>query len=584
MPSTEILIRSATLERGAADTSKRTVPASLSSEAPVRRFGESEVLRHDAQSIDLGRAVDGLPLLFSHDRNQPIGRVENIRLDGRRLVGELRFGQSAKASEVWQDIVDGVLRDISIGYLVDESEASSDGYVATRWTPFEASVLAIPADTTVGIGRSAALNLNHEEESMPELVTRASLDEVRLITRRHCLGDDFASDLVRRGLSLDAVRSRVLDELAKRDLASGGHLNVDPRETGQHGNGVDERSLIIDALASRLSNISSRPGNPYQFTRVTDMARAVLEQRGIRTTHLSQSELIERSCTTSDFPSLLQGAGARALRQAYGVVPGIKRAFKPSTSPDFRAKYRLMLSETPALQKVNEHGEFRHGAMAESRATYSLETFGRIVSLTRQALINDDLGAFGDMINRLGRASAEFESQQLVNLLTANPSMDDGVALFHANHGNTATGAGSALQLTSLAAARTSMRLQKGLDGKTPIDATPSFLIVPAALETTAEQLITTITAAKAGDVNPFGGRLDLIVDPRLDVVSSTAWYLAADPALVDTIEYSYLEGVNGPEVLIEDSFSHDATSFKIRLDFGAGVLDFRGLYRSAGA
>jgi hypothetical protein len=149
---------------------------------------------------------------------------------------------------------------------------------------------------------------------------------------------------------------------------------------------------------------------------------------------------------------------------------------------------------------------------------------------------------------------------------------------------NLATGASSALQLSSLATARKAMRLQKGLDGTTPIDATPKFLIVPAALELTAEQLLTQITPAVVGEVNPFAGKLDLIVEPRLDAVSATAWYLAADPALLDTIEYAYLDGEVGPQIFIEQGFEIDGMSMKCREDFGAGVLDWRGLYKAAGA
>jgi hypothetical protein len=128
------------------------------------------------------------------------------------------------------------------------------------------------------------------------------------------------------------------------------------------------------------------------------------------------------------------------------------------------------------------------------------------------------------------------------------------------------------------------MRLQKGLDGKTPIDAPPRYLIVPAALELTAEQLLTAISAAKATDVNPFPGRLTLLVDPRLDAISATAWYLAADPATIDTVEYSYLEGEEGPQVIAREGFEIDGMQFKVRLDFGCGVLDWRGLYKANGA
>ena len=207
------------------------------------------------------------------------------------------------------------------------------------------------------------------------------------------------------------------------------------------------------------------------------------------------------------------------------------------------------------------------------------------MSIARQALINDDLQAFEQIGRRFAQAAAEFEAQFLVDLVTGNPTMnEDGIALFHATHSNLSTGAGSVLQLSSLTTARKSMRLQKGLGGVTPIDAQPMFLIVPAALETTAEQLLTQITPAAIADVNPFSGKLELIVEPRLDAVSATAWYLAADPNLIDTIEYSYLDGEPGPQMTIEQGFEIDGTSIKCRLDFGAGVLDWRGLHKANGA
>lgn len=197
---------------------------------------------------------------------------------------------------------------------------------------------------------------------------------------------------------------------------------------------------------------------------------------------------------------------------------------------------------------------------------------------------NDDLNAFGDMAMRLGRAAAEFEAQFLAALLVSNPTMSDGVALFHASHSNLSTGAGSALSLTSLAAARKAMRLQRGMDGSTAIDAVPKFLITPASLELTAEQLLAQLSPTTVAEVNPFAGRLELVVDPRLDASSTTQWYLSSDPNVNDTIEFSYLDSAGGPEVFTQEGWEVDGTQFKVRLDYGAGVLDWRGLFKANGA
>ena len=128
------------------------------------------------------------------------------------------------------------------------------------------------------------------------------------------------------------------------------------------------------------------------------------------------------------------------------------------------------------------------------------------------------------------------------------------------------------------------MRLQKGLDGKTPIDARPKFLIVPASLETGAEQMLKEIYAATVDSANPFSNSLELIVDPRLDSLSETAWYLFSDPSLLPVLEYAYLESEEGPQFATREGWEVDGIEFKVRLDLGAGILDHRGAYLNQGA
>jgi hypothetical protein len=353
-----------------------------------------------------------------------------------------------------------------------------------------------------------------------------------------------------------------------------------------HNNPAARAALMAEALAARWGGPApSDAAREYISKKPVDMARDLLEARGIRTNRLSAGEVISRAMTTTgDFPDLLANSGNRTLQAAYrSYQGGLKRICRQSTIADFRAKQVLNLGEMPSLNKVNEHGEFTYGSPTESKASYSLATFGRIFAITRQALIGDDLAAFGNLVGKFGVAAAEREAQQLITLLTSNPTMGDGIALFHASHGNLA-GSATAISVTSLGLARKAMRLQTGLDGTTAIDCSPSFLIVPAALETVAEQFLATLSPTVSSEVNPFAGRLELVVDPRLDASSATAWYLAAKPDLIDTIEYAYLEGYNGPTIEVREGFEVDGTEFKARLDFGAGILDHRGLFKNAGA
>jgi len=252
---------------------------------------------------------------------------------------------------------------------------------------------------------------------------------------------------------------------------------------------------------------------------------------------------------------------------------------------DFKAMHRVQMGEAPRLLKVNEGGEFKRGTLAESKESYRIETYGRVVAITRQVLINDDLDAFTRIPAMYGNSIAQLESDVVWGIVTGNPKMADGKALFHADHGNLA-GTAAALGVDGVGAARAEMRKQKGLDRKTALNIRPAWLLVPAALELKAEQLLSdTLVPEETGRVVPRSIRtLTTVAEPRLDAESETAWYLAASPAQIDTIEYAYLEGQEGAYVETRDGFDVDGVEVKCRLDFGAKAIDWRGLYKNPGA
>ncbi|MBZ0171673.1 MAG: Mu-like prophage major head subunit gpT family protein, partial [Phycisphaerales bacterium] len=170
-------------------------------------------------------------------------------------------------------------------------------------------------------------------------------------------------------------------------------------------------------------------------------------------------------------------------------------------------------------------------------------------------------------------------------IVTGNPAMADNKALFHADHKNL-EGTGAALSVDAVGKGRTAMAKQTGLDKKTVLNIRPAFLIVPAALELKAEQMVAqNIVPAETQNVVPQSIRtLSPIAEPRLDTVSDTAWYLAASPNQIDTIEYAYLEGQQGAYIETRNGFDVDGVEIKCRLDFGAKAIDWRGLYKNPGA
>jgi phage major head subunit gpT-like protein len=317
------------------------------------------------------------------------------------------------------------------------------------------------------------------------------------------------------------------------------------------------------------------------------MARGWLEAEGVRVRGLSRDEVATRALhSTSDFPAILAGVTNKTLRAAYETAPRTYPAIaRRTTVADFKLVHRLQLGEAPQLEKVNQSGEFKRGTIGEAQESYRIETFGKVIGITRQVLINDDLDAFSRVPALFGTSAATLESDVVWGIFTANPAMADGTTLFHTTHKNLA-GAGAALDVAGLAKARTAMAQQRGLDGKTLINVRPSFLVVPSALELTAEQLLAqNIVPAKAADVVPSSIRsLAVIAEPRLDPASGAVpWFLVASPAAIDTVEYAYLEGQEGVALETRMGFDVDGVEVRARLDFGAKAIDWRGLYKNPG-
>jgi HK97 family phage major capsid protein/HK97 family phage prohead protease len=215
---------------------ERTYDFPFSSEFPVARYFGNEILSHEAEAADLSRLNDGAPLLFNHNPDRVIGVVERAYIDGnkRRGYARVRFSRNAFAQEILGDVKDGVLRNVSFGYSIDKMEERGSGdYVATAWSPYEISVVSIPADKTVGIGRSLVPTsdaasaaptpdpLPPMENTTPDLAVvrseaaeaeRTRIADISALTSKHNM-DDLGRQLIEGGRSLDEARAAVLDKM-----------------------------------------------------------------------------------------------------------------------------------------------------------------------------------------------------------------------------------------------------------------------------------------------------------------------------------------------------------------------------------
>ena len=312
--------------------------------------------------------------------------------------------------------------------------------------------------------------------------------------------------------------------------------------------------------------------------RALEIARDTLERRGIRTRGMSKLELAGRALhSTSDFPFITADVMGKVLRDQYDSTPRTFTAWaRQTTAPDFKTIRRIQLGDAPSLTKVNEAGEFAYGTLTEGQETYVLSTYGKILPMTRQLLINDDMSAFTRVPQLMARAAADLESDIVYGILSDNADLSDGDPLFDAAHSN--EGTDGAISVTTLDEARIAMREQTNLAGR-PINVMPRYLVVGPKQETAAAQFTNTDYVPETpGNINPFARMFQVVVDPR---ITDYTWYVMADPGQIDTVEYAYLEGQQGVYMDTEMGFDTDGVKFKVRHDFGAGAIDHRGVFRN---
>lgn len=573
--------RAATIAPATLNRDDGTVDVVLSTGAPVKRAGYVERLAIDPAAVTV---APRLPVLDSHRQgsiSDVKGRVENVRFEAGQIVATLRISDPAALAAIERGDVTGV----SIGYRVTKWHDSTDATgqrarTATAWELVEASLVAIPADPQALI-RSAALPQNLT--TAPDAATIETRTAIRSIATTAGLDAAWADTQIDSGADVTAARSAAFEAMAQRSAAQ-------PIRTATVGASGDDPAAVharqVEALSARmLGTAPTDAARPFMQMGLADYACDALTRSGtVGVAMMGREELLQRAMhTVSDFPELLTGAGNRVLADAYKRAESpLKQLARQRTAADFRPLSTLKVGKFTKLAKVTEHGEITALSTAEAKEGYSLETFGGIFSLSRKAIINDDLGAFARWGEMMGQAAAETEAGQLLALLTANAgagvTMGDGKALFHADHGNLA-GTGAALSEATLDAARQAMRTQKMQDGKTPVNVVPRFLVVSPALETAAEKLLTDIQAATVADVNPFGGKLSLLVEPRL---TGASWYLFGNPDTAPALEYAYLSSAQGPQLSSRDGWEVLGREFRVTLDFGCGATDWRGVYRNA--
>ncbi|HFH4089878.1 ClpP-like prohead protease/major capsid protein fusion protein [Pseudomonas aeruginosa] len=407
-------------------------------------------------------------------------------------------------------------------------------------------------------------------------------------------GEMLNEVLLDSSVTIEQAQAKLLASLASGATPSAGPSGSQGANSHVYaGNGNLVGDSVRASVLARAGLEEQQSDNRYNFMSLRELARASLVDRGIGVASYSPMQMVGLAFThtTSDFGTILIDVANRSMLAGWDEAEETFQLWtKKGMLSDFKTVHRVGLGEFPSLRQVREGAEYKYVTVGSRSQPIALATYGEIFSITRQAIINDDMNLLTDIPRKMGMAAKATIGDLVYAILTSNPVLSDGKALFHADHKNLQTGASSALSIESLSKAKTQMATQKTeVEGGKPrtLNIRPAFVLTPVALEDKAKQIIRSASVpgaeSNSGIENPIRNFAEVIGEPRLDDDSATAYYLAARQGS-DTIEVAYLDGNELPYMEQQQGFTVDGVATKVRIDAGVAPLDFRGLQKSNGA
>ena len=425
---------------------ERSMEFPFSSEYPVARYFGNEILSHGMESANLSRLNDGAPLLYNHDPDRMIGVVERAWVDGEKKRGyaKVRFSRNKFAQEVLQDVSDGILRGVSFGYSIDKMEEREDGLVATNWSPYEVSLAVIPADPTVGVGRSLEIDdsdvnvgvdrslenvdsdtdtaastvspVNTVTEVMESTTTdvevirseaveaeRTRIASINKLGERHNLSD-LARELISGGQSVDEARAAVLEKIGTQPVEhsiTANDIGLSDKETRSFSfvKALNYLSNQGDAQARRDAAFEIEVGEAAakQYERSSNgivIPNEVLRRDLVVGTPTAGGDLVDDVLLAGSFIDLLRNrlsiaqAGATMLTGLQGNV-SIPRQTSASTA-----------------YWVGENSSPTESQQAIDQVNLSPKTVGAFVDYSRRLLLQSSIDVEGMVRNDLARVIA----------------------------------------------------------------------------------------------------------------------------------------------------------------------------------
>jgi ATP-dependent protease ClpP protease subunit len=466
-----------------------------------------------------------------------------------------------------------------------EIAMSANPETAAEDTPaeIEAAAVEVPAEVTEP----------EADKSVTASATKTERARVRRIIEASAvagLPGDFANNLIESGASVETA----LDQIT---AAWKGKGDVDTPMTGRTTATItrDERDTRRDAMASALYAQIARKApehaaaRPFMGLSIAEMAAAACDYRGpVRTPQDRTRALEMASHSVSDFPAIFENVLNKRLMDNYAKAePSYREVALRMDFADYRPHPINRLGDFPMLQEVGENGEIKSGTFSEKKETVTAKAYAIQLPISRQMLINDDLGAIDRLIATQALSAVATEDALFwgVFLSGANadgPTLTETTRQVFNTTDVTKASANAAITVASVGIARAALRKKKSLDGQDLAWLLNSFvLLVGPDKETEADQLMTAIQSDSVANVNPFSGRLRKVVTAK---ITGNSWYLLAEPSVLPNFMYGFLQGQEGPRVRMDEPFGSQGMKFSIEIDFGCGAIDFRGGFKNVGA
>lgn len=444
---------------------------------------------------------------------------------------------------------------------------------------------------------------------------------IRETCRKNGLDDKVQEVIDTCSNELDAGRAifKLLEERQATVHPSIGRFDAGPSSNEKLGDVV--RSAVLNRAfegigvrgekADKFIGKRAQGWEDFRHARLLDIASVILNAEGVRTFGMAPQDIAKAALGFSGFvgrsggfhvsgmfQNILLDAINKTMLSAYGErAMTYQQVFRQAASAaDFKNIYRIRMSEAANLSIWPDNTTPEEIAFSDEKETYAVEAYSNIASFSWRTLVNDDMDAFSRVPQLMGRAAVRTVNAAVWSQVTSNPTMQDGVALFSNTSGarkqdNLSSGT---VTVANLALAKALMRLMTGVNTKggnaSPaiLGIQPRYLVVPATIETTAQQVVRSVydpaAAAGTGVYNPFYNTLELVVEPLLDGTSTAEWYLFSDTADIDTIEYTFLQGQETPVVSSWTDEETSALKYKIVQTFAAKAIDHRGCVKSTGS